>query len=289
MKQRTSVFFTIAIAFFVMLLAATANAQARMQSVDHGGTYFGSVIVEPGQVVDGDLSVVFGDATIEGTVNGDVNVVGGSAIERPGSTITGHVNTIGGEVTRSFVPWAPSEVSDGFAPDYRIMWRLAWDVVVVLFFLIFPIRTRMALDRLEQHPGLALAAGLLGWVAVIPVAILLCVTIILMPLVLVEGVALVAAVFIGKAALSLLVGRRLYELIQPHTTPSPLAALVIGLVLLTAAELVPVIGVLITILVGLVGLGCVLLAFVREQSFAGVVPGPTAPRPPISGPPMPAG
>jgi hypothetical protein len=289
MKIRIASLIVIAFAFGLAVLAATGTAQARVQTIYHGGTYFGDVMVEPGQVVDGDLNVVFGDAIIEGTVNGDVNVVGGSAQERGGGTITGQVHSVGGDVTRSIVPWAPNDaVRDAVNQDYRIMWRIAWDVVVLLVFLIFPLRTRMALDRLEQHPGLSIAAGLLGWVAVIPVAILLAVTILLIPLIPVEAVALVAGVFIGKAALSLLVGRRLYELLQPKTTPSPITALILGLVLLTAAELVPVIGALVTVLVGLVGLGAVILSLVNEQSFRSgpPVPGMTT-RPPVGGPPMP--
>ena len=289
MKLRISHFAALAFAFGLCMIFSTGTAQARVQSIYHGGTYFGDVMVEPGQVVDGDLNVVFGDAVIEGTVNGDVNVVGGSAEERGGGTITGQVHSVGGDVARAIVPWAPNDaVRDAVAQDYRVMWRVAWDVVVLVVFLIFPLRTRMALDRLERHPGLSVAAGLLGWVAVIPVAILLAVTILLIPLIPLEAVALVAAIFIGKAALALLVGRRLYELVQPQNTPSPIVALVLGLVLLTAAELVPVVGALVTILVGLVGLGAVLLTFVNDQSFRGGPPVPgMAPRPPMSGPPMP--
>lgn len=274
--------------YFVLLafvmLAATGIADAHVQSIYHGGTYFGDVIVEPGQVVDGNLNVVFGDAVVEGTVNGDVNVVGGTAEARSGGTITGQVHSLGGAVARSIVPWAPNDaVQEAVHQDYRVMWRVAWDIVVVVFFLIFPLRTRMALGRLEQHPGLAVATGLLGWVAVIPVAILLAVTILLIPLIPVEGVALIAALFIGKAALALLVGRRLYEMIQPANTPSPLLALIIGLVLITAAELVPVVGALVTVLVGLVGLGAVLLSFINPPVAT------LASRPPMSGPPMPVG
>ena len=48
----------------------------------------------------------------------------------------------------------------------------------------------------------------------------------------------------GTAALALLIGRRFYELLSPNATPTPLVALVLGLTLLTAAQLVPVVGVL---------------------------------------------
>lgn len=276
-------------AFIAILAFSTGAAQAHTRSVYHGGTYMGSVWVEPGQVVDGDLNVLFGNATIEGTVNGDVNVVGGSVIERPGSSVGGHANAIGGEAIGSIVPWAPSADADMGHADWRLTWRIAWDVVVLVVFLIFPLRTRLALDRLEQHPGLAAAAGLFGWVAIIPLMILLAVTIVLIPLIPLELAALVAGIFIGKAALSLLIGRRFYELLQPNTTPSPVVALVIGLVLLTAAEMVPVIGILVSCMVGLVGLGAVILTFIRDQqpTFAGTFSQGTSARPPIGGPPMP--
>jgi hypothetical protein len=279
-----AVFLTCALAAAFALTTGTALASVR--SVDHGGTYMGDVIVEPGQTVDGDITVVFGDATIAGTVNGDVNVIGGTAEERPGSMITGQVNMVGGDVTNNVVPWAPRHVmGDAFGADVSIFWRIAWDVVVLLVFLVFPIRTRIALERLERHPGLCAGVGLLGWVAVIPLAGLLLVSILLIPLIPVEFVAIVVAVFIGKAALSLLVGRRLMEMMNTSQTATPLAALVAGLVLLTAAELVPFLGFLVTLLIGLVGMGATILAFVNEASFAGPVLAST-PRTPIGGPPM---
>jgi hypothetical protein len=274
-------------AAFVLLAfgIAAAPALAGVRSVYHGGTYVGSVIVEPGQVVQGDLTVFAGDATIEGVVNGNVNVIGGSVYERPGATVAGQVNTIGGDVVNMVVPWAASPYRQTTpAADYRLIWRIVWDVVALLFFLIFPLRTRMALDRLERHPGLCAAVGLLGWVAVVPLAILLICTILLIPFIAVEAVAVIAAVFLGKAALALLVGRRLCEVISPSTTPSPFLALVVGLVLITAAELVPVVGTLVMVFVALIGLGAAILAFTGE-TFLGAAHGVA--RPPIGGPPMP--
>ena len=139
------------------------------------------------------------------------------------------------------MPWAPSDAGyNPFVPDHRLLWRLSWNLLALLVFLIFPLRTRMVLDRLENHPGLCVAAGLLGCVAVIPLAILLAITILLIPLIVLEFVFLLASVFLGTAALALLIGRRLCELVSPSTTPSPLVALLVGLALITAAELVPV-------------------------------------------------
>ena len=192
----------------------------------------------------------------EGIVEGDVNVVGGSYDPRPGGVVTGQVNQIGGAVTQAVVPWAPADSGyNPFLPDHRLMWRLSWNLLALLVFLIFPVRTRMVLDRLERHPGLSAAAGLIGCIAIIPLAVLLAITILLIPLILLEMVFLLASAFLGTAALALLIGRRLCELVSPATTPSPLVALLCGIALITAAELVPVVGTLVLILVGLIGLG----------------------------------
>jgi hypothetical protein len=271
-------------AFFLALMTTPGVARAGAVSVYHGGTYWGSVVVEPGQVVDGDLNVVLGNATIEGTVNGDVNVIGGNIDVR--GSVSGQTHAIGGSVVQSIVPWAPSgESYGGYAPDDRVWWRIAWDIVALVVFLIFPVRARIALDRLEQHPATSMLAGLCGWVAVFPIMIMLLLTFVLIPLIPVEFVLLAVAVFVGKASLALLVGRRFYELLQPKATPAPLAALIIGLVLLTAAELVPILGIIVTLMIMLVGLGAVLLTFIPDWSMTG---GPgTPPRPTISGPPMP--
>lgn len=272
MKRRGLVLFGGIVAALALF---TAPAWADTQAVYHGGTYFGSVVVEPGQVVDGDLTVIFGDATIAGIVQGDCTAIGGSCDTRPGGVVTGRINQIGGAVTQAVVPWAPAEAPyNPFVPDHRLMWRLSWNLLALLVFLIFPLRTRMVLDRLERHPGLSVIAGLFGSVAVIPLAILLAITILLIPLILLELVFVLAGVFLGTAALALLIGRRLCELISPATTPSPLIALLVGLALITAAELVPVVGTLVLIFVGLIGLGATILSFAGNHLAE------------ISGPPM---
>ncbi len=275
-------------AFAVALALVTAPALADPQAVDHGGTYVGSVVVEPGQVVDGDLTVIFGDATIAGVVEGNVNVVGGTIDQRPGGLVTGHVNQVGGTVTEAVVPWAPGDATYGpLVPDHRLVWRLSWNLLALVVFLIFPLRTRMVLDRLERHPGLSLTAGLLGCIAIIPLAVLLAITILLIPLILLEFVFVLASAFLGTAALALLIGRRLCELVSPATTPSPLVAFLVGIALITAAELVPVVGTLVLMLVGLIGLGATILSFAADSLGHPLHAGGAST--PISGPPMTAG
>lgn len=284
MKHRIALICSLLAVGFALLIAP-----ASAKSIDRGGTYFGTVTVDSDQVVQGNVDVYGGDAIVYGTVNGNVTTYGGQVIQKDGSVINGETYSYGDWMT-GWIPWLPAaSVSNIAAENQKLMVRLAYSVIVVLAFLIFPVRVRSALDRVEHHPGLSAAVGVLALVAVIPIAVLLFVSIIGWPLIPVEIVAIFAGILIGQAALGLLIGRRLYELIRPHTTPSPLGALVLGLVVISAAEVLPIIGHLVTALVWLVGLGAAILAFVRETAFMGtpVTAGaPSGPRPTIGGPPM---
>jgi hypothetical protein len=277
--------FGILVALIALSLGITAApAAAHTRVIDRGGTYaFENVDVKPGQVVQGDITVFLGNAIIEGEVDGDVMVYGGTIQTAPGAVINGSQHVYGGDVG-SIVPWAAG-ASTLAAENAKITTLLAYSFVVVLIFLIFPVRVRTALDRVEKHPGLSAAVGVLALIGSLPIAVLLLISFIGWPLIPLELVAMVAGVLIGQAALGLLIGRRLYELVHPHGTPSPLGALILGLVVLCAAEILPVVGPLVVALVWTIGLGAAILAFIREPPFTGHA---ASAAPPPSGPPMPA-
>lgn len=286
MKNRIALILSV---IAVALLAAVGPASA--DTIDHSITrVLGNVTIPADEEVKGDVTVVLGDADIAGRVDGDVTVVGGTLTKEPGAVITGDNTTVGTSSLAQYVPFAPSVSSRIRHEEARLTAWLAYSAIVLIAFLIFPVRVRTALDRVEHHPGLSAAVGVLALVAVFPIAILLFVSFIGWPLIPVEFLAVFAAILIGHAALSMLIGRRLYEIILPRTTPSPVAALVLGLVVVSAAGMVPVLGTLVMGLVWLVGLGAAVLAFVRETSFMSAAPAAASagPRPPIGGPPMPA-
>lgn len=272
--------------FAAVLFAMIAPASAK--TISNSGTYFGTNVTVPeNEEVKGDVTVIGGEADIDGRIDGDLNIIGGTLHRGPNSVITGDVNDFGGNVA-AYVPFMANSRMEHERHD--LMLWLTYSVIVLLAFLLFPVRVRTALDRIEHHPGLSAAVGVLALVAVFPIMILLLVSFIGWPLIPVEILAIFAALLIGHAALSMLIGRRLYELILPRTTPSPIAALILGLIVVSAAGIVPVLGPLVMCLVWLVGLGAAILAFVRETHFmgpaahAGAAPGSA--RPPIGGPPM---
>jgi hypothetical protein len=282
MKHRIAVFAALVLSALAMCIAP---ASAKTLMIDHGGSFFGeNVVVAPDQVVQGDVTVFGGNAIVDGEVDGDVTVFGGTIEAAPGSNITGNQQVYGGALN-SIVPFAAG-ASSLAADSTKITTLLAYSFVVVLIFLIFPVRVRTALDRIEKHPGLSAATGVIALIASFPIAVLLFISFIGWPLIPLEFVAIVAGVLIGQSALGLLIGRRLYELVHPHATPSPLGALILGLVVLCAAEILPVVGLFVVALVWTIGLGAAILAFIRETTFTGTHA--VTSTPPPSGPPMPA-
>lgn len=276
----------VALFFCIAVRPLAAAAHAHDGSVTK---FFSDATVDPDETIDGDLNVVFGNATVAGRVRGNLNVIGGSCQVLDTGTVDGEEHCVWSDAARALAPLAATSTGlDQFAEaDRRLFVKLASSAIVVLVFLLFPVRMRLALDRVERHPGLAAAVGVAACIAIVPVAILLIVSLVGIPLVLVEVAALFAGVWLGTGAIALLVGRRLCEMVMPHTTPSPLVALVLGLVVVSAAEIVPIVGWAVTALVWLVGLGAAVLAFVRTPPGSGFAFGtPIGGRPPIGGPPM---
>lgn len=269
----------------VIVIFCLAHPRPAEAGSDRGQTaVFQSVYIGPDDVVDGDLNVVFGDAQVAGVVRGDCNAIFGSCATIDNGRILGQQNGVNNEPLRMMVPWVVGkELGIGALADQdrRLFFKLAASAIVVLFFLLFPLRMRVALDRVEKHPALSAAIGAVAFVAVVPIAIALAISIIGIPLIVLEIAGLFAGVWIGTGALALLVGRRLCELVMPSATPSPLVALILGLVVVCAAEIVPIVGWIVTALVWLVGLGAAILSFIRSTQIESVVQ-----RAPVGGPPM---
>jgi hypothetical protein len=249
----------------------------------HDATFFfRDVTIGPEDVVNGNLNVIFGNATVQGTVHGDLNVIGGSC-DYVGGSIDGRINCVQSTSLNAMAPWLSTYMGDlPLAEEtHRLSVMLAFNLVVFLMFLLFPLRMRLALARVETHPGLSAVVGTLAIVAVIPLAILLALSIVGIPLIVLEIAAVFAGVWIGQGAVALLVGRRLAELARPSATPSPLMAMILGLAVVSAAEIVPLVGWAVTALISLIGLGAAILTLIREPGIPSA-----AVRAPIGGPPM---
>jgi len=244
---------------------------------------FHDVVVQPNQTVEGDLNVLFGNADVEGHVTGDVNVLGGTCTLANTGLIDGKNNcSLSDGSAEALAPWLNAAGFGQIAEQDRAMFgMLAANAIVILAFLLFPLRMRLSLDRVERHPVLSAAVGVGAFFLAMPLMILTVCTIIGIPFVFLEIAALFVGSWIGQGSIALLVGRRLFEMVMPRTTPAPLAALLLGLAVVSAAEIMPFFGWPVIALMWITGLGAATLAFFRIDG-----PGFAFERAPWSGPPM---
>ena len=283
MRRAATTLSLVCALFLGLVTVASAHTFTRGLNVWSDG-----VVLTGSDEVRGDVNVIFGTLECDGpaTIDGNVTVFFGTFDPLDQCNVRGTNSSVfNAGAIEGLVPWSASRESldpDRRLARYALLRKLGWDLVVVLAFLLFPVRMRVALDRVEKHPATSALAGAVGLVATLPIAVLLLVTVIGIPLIPIEIAAIFAAAWIGQGAVGLLIGRRLYELVRPLHTPSPLLALCLGLVLMTAAEMLPVIGWAVTALVALVGLGATILAFFRDTAFHGYMPAAWTASPPPS-------
>lgn len=257
----------------------------------------GNLVVD-GEVMNDAVSVM-GNNTVNGTVHGNVVAVMGNLILGPKSVVDGDLVVVGGELNRD-----PGAVVKGNAqiktvgPHFNFdnlgsWWKhglkvgrplaigahLGWLWIITgfsiafyaLLGLVFPGKIRSCGDKLVTEPGLAILAGVLGILALPVLFVLLCITIIGLPvalLVLPVGTLLIA--MFGKAAIYGLVGRRV-----GGDGLNAALAVILGALIFVLLYLIPYVGLLCSLLVWFLGFGCAVLSIFSR-----------GPKPPASVPPV---
>lgn len=272
--------------------------------IESGETIDGDVVGIFGNVtINGaaksDVTSVMGSTTINGTVAGDVVAVMGDVTLGPKAVVEGDVTTVRGTLHRD--PGAvvrgritqQSMGSKNRAPDSMQSWwdnalshgallgfghRLGWLTVLTimalgfyaLMALVFPGGIRRTGDMLVQRPAAVVFSAILTMIALPVLFILLCVTVIGIPVaILVLPVSVVLAIAFGKAAIYGLVGRSITNDKFP-----PAVSVLIGGLVFVLLYLAPVLGLALSLLVSVVGLGCAITALLSS----GKKPASPAPR-----------
>lgn len=277
----------------------------------------GSLTMEADSTVTGQAVVIGGDATVEGNVRGDLVVVGGAAMLQAGSRVGGDLIVPTGQVTQDAaamvagsvvqdvqLPWGDQNWRNpGYDYNYdyeyargpqsvvreagrsavaQFVWLLfrsvAMATVALLLVLFTERHMRRISDTLIAQPPLAAGIGLVGVVTTVVVAIILSITILLIPLAALLPFVLVVAWAFGWISLGLEVGRRLGDAFKALWSPALQATF--GTFALTFAtgvvSWVPCVGWILGAVVGLAGLGAVILTRFGSQAYP-VAGGPPAP------------
>jgi uncharacterized RDD family membrane protein YckC len=260
----------------------------------------GSASLASTAAVEGDMVVVGGGGTIESgaVVERDLVVVGG-ALEAPVGFAPGgeqvKIGTLGlGEWFAGGFPWLTRGLLWGrvIVPDLPWNWLVA--AVVLLVYLamnaVFLTPVGAAKTVLSEKPLTSFLIGLLVLLATGPVALVLMLSVIGIVVIPFALCALLLAGLAGKVAAVRWIGANLIGEDEAPTHLQATRSLVVGFVLVCLIYMVPILGMIAWVSLGVLGLGAATLAFssgLRRENPA--PPRPSPPPVPFAPPPLDSG
>ena len=132
-----------------------------------------------------------------------------------------------------------------------------------LIFTLFPKQVHNVRTVLDFRTGKVVLWGLLAAFLAIPLAIFLVITIIGIPLILVEVLTLLVAYLLGYVGIAILIGERVLHTMARQS--NPLGQIALGVVLLGVISLIPVVGALVSIGIFILAVGAALYSRFGSQ------------------------
>ena len=232
-------------------------------------TTFGGTLAIDG-TVRGDIVAFNSDIVISGTVDGHINLYGGRVTLQSGSQIVGDINLYGAGWTQGDHVQLQGAVNDhtknvnwlftgmgGFG--FSIWPWLIWVALGILLTSLLPEHVMLVRTTAMSKARRSAMVGLLSMLLAPLVLIVLIALVLSIPLAIIVGLGLIAAWGLGTVSVGWQVGEYIIRKVAPHYN-TRLMQIVVGLTVLILAESLPYIGWLITIGVGLLGLGAVFLS-----------------------------
>jgi uncharacterized RDD family membrane protein YckC len=288
--------------------SATNNGTARQDVV----SVFGDTTVT-GQTA-GSAVAVLGSASVNADVGEDVVAVLGNVTLGPNAHVHGHVVSVLGTVTQDpaavvdqgvqrVLPenfataaglrtWLGHGVMMGrplvIGTGLEWLWGIsfAFLALYVLLALLFRDATEHCIATLNDNPGKSLITAILAVLLTPLMLVLLVITLVGVLVIPIALVLLFCAAVFGKTTVLGWVGGRCFGLRAGHAAPHPALSVLVGGLLVMLVYLVPVVGLVVFILLGMIGYGAVLYALlnrIRHSTSGGSVPHSTAsPASPVS-------
>jgi len=258
--------------------ACTRNAQ--------GPSFRSSIVIESNEVVCGDLTSFGGtveikgemrgnvtafnsNVIIDGVVNGNMILFGGTVLLRNGFQVHGHIDLYGtrqlneqstlhdGVITdHASHPWFPRRIGEFSFPFLSL---LIWVVVGIALITLLPEHVMFVRTTATTKIRRSILIGLLSILLVPAVLVVLVALILPIPLALILALGFIVAWALGTVAIGWFVGERILHAVAPQYN-TRLIDVVVGLAVLVLVGSIPYIGWLISIGVGLLGLGAVFLS-----------------------------
>lgn len=262
----------ILLALVLMVFPSIAGAATQDNSIVMMGK---EAHVPAGTVLSGSVVVFGADAIIEGHVRDSVVVIFGNIRLEPNAVVDGSVVSVGGSLDRKVgaqvggeqVSLGLGDINIGHLPRFNMSYGFfspiasLWKVLSIVFlgwvvFWLFPGPVLRVSQAVQAEPLKAVLFGLLGYLAVIPLSIMLLITLVGIPLIPFLWMALLVGRFVGQVALGLLAGRYLAQKLNNEMTDA--WAVAMGLFALGLVTIIPVAGGLASLFYSLLGFGAVI-------------------------------
>jgi uncharacterized RDD family membrane protein YckC len=268
--------------------------------------------------VRGDVVVVLGNVDLADTaeIDGDLVNVGGGVSAAQGALLRGDLVSVGGALTapatfspggeqvvvgttdignrlRAIVPWITYGLMLGrpIVPSLRWVWAVVgiFFLISLVLSLVFEAPVRVCAEAVRAKPLTTFLTGLLILLLVGPISFILAVSIVGIVVIPFLVCALLIAWVIGKIAVARWLGWSVVGESEPDSRAQAARSVVIGLVLLTLAYMVPLLGLVTWVMVGVLGLGAATSTVFKALRRENPAPpkAPKAPQPPAPLPPVP--
>jgi hypothetical protein len=209
-----------------------------------------------------DVVAVGGSITLRSTarVNGNTVAIGGIIKKEPGARIAGEIK----EVSMPHNLTALTVFGSKLAPSFLLVATVFAGLLTFLGILaiaitasiLFPKKVGWTSAAIEHFPVKSFLWGVLWFILALPIALLLVISIIGIPLVVAQFVIYGVAEVLGYVAVSQILGKKLLMSFRKYNQPM-VSEVVWGVVLVTLLSMVPFVGALVAIIVFPMGLGAV--------------------------------
>jgi hypothetical protein len=281
---RLSVFL---IALFLALLPATSFAQVNEASeagfvmridgdltVREGESVDVAVVIHGNVQVDGTvkdfLMVIDGDGEISGRVDGDIVAISSTIDLAADAVIDGDVNLIDSDLSQAPGSQVLGDVNNEFEINWWVLlivnfvFWIGMTIAVLVFGLLLvavaPRQAANAAAAMTADPGWSILSAVIAFIGIPIAAIIALVTVIGVPLGVGVLVFMLPAVwFLGYLVGGLMLGTLIYSPASEQVRGNRYLAVVTGLAIIQLFALVPFLGILVAVLMGLWGAGAVVL------------------------------
>jgi cytoskeletal protein CcmA (bactofilin family) len=223
--------------------------------------------------IGGDLLLGAGTALIGGLIKGDINSGVKSLTITSTASIQGKLNYISGNEAniqsgaqiRGTITHKLPDVKKGIEAGIGLWWIvigfLMTLVLGIIIVLLAPKRVKAVTESIRTHPWASLGWGAVILVATPIVALIVCITIIGLPLGLIALVLYAIAIYLTQLFVGLLIGQLIIGAFRGVETRAALVgALALGLAILRLLRLIPFVGFFFGLATVLFGLGAILVS-----------------------------